>query len=350
MRSIKLDVASFPLFKLALSSLTLVLSMNAYSAPESDLLPTLKKVKRQGDLQCGVFPDDPGRSAINANGEWQGFYVDFCKAVAAAVLKNPTYVNYLEVGAKSRFTSLMERKADVVMYSSTWTLSRETKYELSFPAVYLFDGQGFMVRKSSNVNDLDDLNGKTICVTRGTSTHDNLMAMLKRKGLDSKVQFANGDSFFRGSCDAYTADRMNLATNKANRADNPDDYKVLSETISREPIGPMVRNDDYQWQRIVRAVVHATIVAEAKGITSENVTTLKGQYKNSESARLLGSEGNVGAQLGLDGEWAYRVIQAVGNYGEIYNRHFGPDTPIGMERGVNRPWIDGGLLYAPLFK
>ncbi|MDX1320770.1 MAG: transporter substrate-binding domain-containing protein, partial [Oceanospirillum sp.] len=206
----------------ALLSGTLLFSATTYAGTKDDVI-------KKGDLDCGVFPDDPGRSAINDQGRWEGFYVDFCRATAAAVLGNPEFVSFIEVGAKTRFTTLMEKKTDVVMYSSTWTLGRENTYQVEFPAIYLLDGQGFMVRKKSGIRQLSDLQGKRICVTANTTTHNNLVDTFRARGYQADVIFANGDSFFRGSCDAYTADRMNLATNRANRADNPKDYIVLPE-------------------------------------------------------------------------------------------------------------------------
>lgn len=311
---------------------------------------TKNDVIQKGDLNCGVFPDDPGRSAISSDGRWEGFYVDFCRATAAAVLGNAEFVNFIEVGAKSRFTTLMEKKTDVVMYSSTWTLGREDLYQVDFPAIYLMDGQGFMVRKNSGIRQLSDLQGKKICVTANTTTHNNLVDTFNSRGYQADIVFANGDSFFRGSCDAYTADRMNLATNRANRADNPKDYIVLPDAISREPIGPKVRNDDPEWSRIIRSVVHAVILAEEKGITSGNIDLVMKNSKDKEVLNLLGESGDIGPNLGLDPKWAYRVIKAVGNYGEIYNRHFGLGTAINMERGLNRLWNQGGVLFAPPFK
>lgn len=312
---------------------------------------TLQEVRARKDLRCGVFPDDPGRSAIDKSGKWAGFYVDFCRALAAAVLGNADHVTYVEVGPETRFTSLVDKRTDVVMYSSTWTLGREKKYAISFPAIYLFDGQGLIVRKQSGIHRFSDLNGKTVCVTENTTTQTNLQNLIDRQGLKTKVLLANGDAFFRGSCDAYSADAMNLATNRAYRADNPAAYTILAERLSREPIGPMVRDDDAPWNRIVRSVVHALIVAEEYGITHDNVDRQR-QAKNNlaEVEQLLGNAPQIADMLGLDGQWALRAIRAVGNYGEIYNRHFGPNTPIGMERGLNRPWSAGGLLYAPLFK
>lgn len=312
---------------------------------------TLEKVKNRGDINCGVFPDDPARSAIDLDGHWQGFYVDFCRATAAAVLHNPEFINYVEVGSSTRFTTLQEKKTDVVMYSSTWTHDREHKYQVAFPAVYLFDGQGFIVRSATDIYSIDDLHDKTVCVTKNTSTQQNLIDLIESRGLNTKVLYSNGDSFFRGGpCDAYTADRMNLATNRANRTDKPENYRLLPDTISREPIGPMVRNDDPQWQKIIRAVVHALILAEEKNITLSNIDQVLEQSKNAEVRNLLGQKGQIGEQLGLDNKWAYRAIKAVGNYGEIYNRHFGLNSKVGIDRGINQPWTQGGILYAPIFK
>ncbi len=276
--------------------------------------------------------------------------MDFCRALATAVLGNPETVTFIEVNSKTRFTSLTERKTDAVMYSSTWTLGRESTYGISFPAIYLFDGQGLMVRHQSNIKSLTDLNGKSVCVTENTTTHTTIRNVIERNRLNTKIVFANGDAFFRGNCDAYTADRINLATNRASRADRTDRYDILPLTLSREPIGPMIRNDDPQWDRIVRSVVHALILAEEAGITQMNVEEIRRVGNSPEVENLLGANAQIGHMLGLDPEWAFRAIKAVGNYGEVFNRHFGPNTPIGMDRGPNRPWSEGGLLYAPLFR
>lgn len=313
--------------------------------------PTLDLVRGNKDLRCGVFPDDPGRSAISPSGRWEGFYVDFCRAVAAATLGNPDYVQFVEVGAKTRFTSLAEGKVDVVMFSTTWTLGREAEFKVDFPAVYLFDGQGFMVRKQSGIRTLDDLRGKSVCVTANTTTQGNLETINAARDLRLRIILSNGDNFFRGACDAYTADRMNLATNRANRSDDPSRYMILPDIVSREPIGPIVRDDDPEWSAIVRGVVHALILAEELGVTAKTVETIRAGQSTGEVGNLLGmGPGNMLGHLRLDKNWAYRAIKAVGNYGEIYDRHFGPNTPIGMERGLNRPWSQGGVLYAPLFR
>ena len=240
---------------------------------------------------------------MNSEGEWQGFYVDFCHAVAAAIFGTPDYINYVEVGSESRFTSLVERSTDVVMYSSTWTLGREHRYQVSFPALYLFDGQGFIVRKIAGIHSLAELDGKTVCVTANSTSQYNVEDYIEAHGFDTKVVYANADHFFRGSvCDAYTGDRMNLAINLANRVGHKEGYLVLPDTLSREPIGPTVRNDDPQWERIVRSVVHATILAEEKGITRANVDQMRLQTNDVEAQNLLGSQGNIGAQLGLQSD------------------------------------------------
>lgn len=331
----------------ACAALLLPLMIHSLPAQAAD---TLEQVRRHGDIRCGVFPDDPGRSAIDSAGNWQGFYVDFCRATAAALFGDPQRVQFIEVDATTRFTSLQQGLTDVVMYSTTWTLAREDRYQVAFPAVYLFDSQGIMVRAASGIERLQDLDGKTVCVTENTSTHQNLRAVLQREQIDAAIHFTNGDSFFRGHCDAYSADRMNLATNRANRAEQPAEYRILAESLSREPIGPMVRNDDPRWQRIIRAVVHGLILADEKGITRDNVARMREQTDDAEVRHLLGVQGEFGHQLGLAPDWAFRMLASVGNYSEIYRRHYGPGTPINVEPGLNQPWSRGGVLYAPLFR
>lgn len=312
---------------------------------------TLQNVIDRGDLNCGVYPDDPSRSAISINGQWEGFYVDFCRAVAAAVLKNPEYVNYVEVRAKTRFTSLVDKTTDVVMYSSTWTLGREDAYAISFPAIYLFDGQGILVRKSSGIRTLEDLDNKSICVTNNTTSQRNIENILTIKKLKTRVIYSKGNQFFRGSaCDAYTGDKMNLRISLANNTARQQEYVILPVTLSREPIGPTVRNDDAQWRRIIRSVIHATILAEDKGITADNVDALRVHGDDIEVTNLLGTTGKIGNMLGLDKDWAYRIIKSVGNYAQIFDRHLGKHSPVQAERGLSALWKHGGTLFAPPFK
>ncbi|MGE4281791.1 MAG: amino acid ABC transporter substrate-binding protein [Magnetospirillum sp.] len=314
------------------------------------LAGTLDDVRQRGDVRCGVFPDDPGRSALSAAGRWEGFYVDFCRAVAVAVLGDAEAVRFVEVGPQSRFTSLVDRRVDVVMYSSTRTLGRENIYGIAFPAVYLFDGQGVMVRANSGINSLKDFEGRSICVTPSTTSQANLESLLRQNGIDTKIVYANGDAFFRGNCDGYTADRVNLAINRANRSDDPKRYRMLPVSLSREPIGPMVRDDDLPWQKVVAATVHAVILAEELGLNQNNVDNVESDSVSGERANLLGTNTQLGEWLGLSPTWSKQVIKAVGNYGEIFDRNFGPNTPIGLDRGLNRLWSQGGVLYAPLFK
>ncbi len=309
---------------------------------------TLGDVRARQDLRCGVFPDDPGRSAIDKDGHWAGFYVDFCRALAAAVLGNPDYVTYVEVGPDTRFSSLVDKRTDVVMYSTTWTLGREAKFKVDFPAVYLFDGQGFMVRKQSGIRSFADLNGKSVCVTANTTTHANLLQLIRQRGYNTRVVLANGDAFFRGSCDAYTADAMNLAANRAHRADAPQAYDILSERFSREPIGPMVRDDDGRWSRVVGSVVNALILAEELGVTAENAKDLKADPSSELGSLLQGSP--IFSGLGLEGPWAIRAVLAVGNYGQIYDRNFGPGTPIRSPVSLMMPLPSAQASVGPWYK
>lgn len=312
---------------------------------------TLKSVLDRGDLNCGVYPDDPGRSAISIKGHWQGFYVDFCRAVAAAVLKNPNYVNYVEVRSKTRFTSLIDKATDVVMYSSTWTLGRESTYHVSFPAIYFFDTQGFLVRKSSGIHSIADLDGKSICVTNNTTSQRNLEDFLAAKRFKTRIIYSKGDQFFRSSaCDAYSADKMNLLITLENNTDRKDEYLILPTNLSREPISPTVRDDDSQWNRIIRAIIWATILAEDKGITSENVDAIRSHSNDVEVTNLLGITGNIGEVLGLDKNWGYRIIKSVGNYSQIFERNLGALSPIEANRGLTALWKNGGVLFAPPFK
>ncbi|REG81314.1 amino acid ABC transporter substrate-binding protein [Marinomonas pollencensis] len=312
---------------------------------------TLSKVIKRGDINCGVYPDDPSRSAISIQGNWEGFYVDFCRAVAAAVLQNPDYVNFVEVRAKTRFTSLVDRTTDVVMYSSTWTLGREDTYAISFPAIYLFDAQAILVRKNSGIKSLKDLNNKSICVTNNTTSQRNLENIIAIRKLNTEVIYSKSDPFFRGSaCDAYTGDKMNLLISLANHTVRKQDYTLLPSRLSREPISPTVRNDDVQWHHIIRAVIHATILAEEKGVTASNADHLREHSNDLEVTNLLGSTGNIGEMLGLDKDWGYRVIKSVGNYAEIFDRNLGENSPVQADRGLSALWKDGGTLFSPPFK
>jgi general L-amino acid transport system substrate-binding protein len=329
--------------------LILGLALQAGQIPTASA-STLETVRSNGDIRCGVFANSPGRSAIDANGIWRGFYVDFCRAVAAAVLGNPDYVRYVEVEYKTRFTSLQNRDADVVMFSTTWTIDRELRYGVSFPIIYLYDGQGVMVRKSSGVTSLEGLKDKTVCAKENTTSYENFKSLIDSKGWPTEIRFLEKEFFFRGQCDAYTADMMNLATSRANRAEDADNYILLPDILSREPLGPMVRNDDLQWNLIIRSVIQALMLAEANDITQANIDQRKVEKNGLEIATLFSAQGTIAQDLGLNKEWAIHAIKAVGNYAEVYERNLGPKTPIGVPRGRNQSSEKGGLFEVPLFR
>lgn len=327
-----------------------VCHLDSHSLYAAEPVPTLQKVRQDKRLKCGVFSLTPSQSAINSRKGWQGFYVDFCKAVAAAVLKNPKAVSFVELDEASQYNALQERIVDVVMQASLWTLTNESKHSVNFPAVYLFDGQSFLVQGNSRIRNLADLQGKTICVQKNGNTDVTLRAFIQKRAYEVNLFYSDIEHFFSGGCDAYSSSRISLASTLAERRLSNSGYRLLSDNISRNPLGPMVLNSDYAWSRLIRAVIHATVIAESRGITQANVVLHKLQNKDPQVSFLLGSSGSLGAQLDLDGEWAYRVIRAVGNYGEIYNRHFGGDSPVGADRGDNKPWSIGGLLYTPVFR
>jgi len=335
----------YPVMRI-LTALCLLFFSLSVSAHEQG---TLNRVKAQGEIGCGVVPDRPGRSAV-IDGRWQGFYVDFCRAVAVAVLQNSDGVKFVPVTAATRFTTLIEKSSQVVMVGSTWTLGREWKYQIAFPAVYYLDGQGFMVRKDSGINDLTNLDGRSVCVLENTTSHSNLKAMMRSRGYKISVMFGGNDRFFEGHCDAFTSDKFALATLRQSKTDKPQDYKILDEMISREPLSPMVRNDDAEWYSIVRSVIHAMILAEQKGISSVNVELVLKETSDQEVLNLLGEHGQLGLQLGLDQKWAYRVIKEIGNYGEVFERNLGQNTAFKIDRALNRPVSQGGIFVIPPFK
>lgn len=314
---------------------------------------TLANVQAEGDLRCGIIPDLPGQSILTAEGAWTGFFVDFCKAVAAAILESPDYVNYVTLTFINRMEAVDHGLVDVAMTGTTWTIGREAAHAVDFPVVYFYDGQGFMTTKRQNIGALTDLAGKTVCVPLVSTSEVHLHDFRRSSGIPFEIsalayERVNPGIFATSQCDLLSVDRIALATDLTvlrNRAD----YTLLPFVISREPLAPMIRTGDRSWRRIVRSVVQATILAEEKGVTQQNV----GQMRTTgdvETRRLLGAEGDVAAALGLAPDWAFRVIQAVGNYGEIYARHLGPDTPVQLDRGLNRLWSQGGLHYALPFQ
>lgn len=312
---------------------------------------TLDDVKARGTLNCLVSTGLAGFGNPNDQGEWSGLDVDVCRAVAAAVLGDPTKVNFIPTTSQERFTKLQSGEGDMLSRNSTWTMSRDSELALDFVAVTYYDGQGFIVRKDSGITSALQLDGATVCVETGTTTELNLTDYFRTNNMTLvPVVFGQPDeapaAYEAGQCDAYTTDASGLAAERTGMAD-PSAHIILPEIISKEPLGPAVRHGDNQWGDIVRWSLNAMIVAEEFGITQANVADMKATSENPEVRRLLGVEGDMGLKLGLDNDWATRIIASVGNYGEAFERNVGVNTPLGLERGLNALWSKGGLLYAP---
>ena len=315
---------------------------------------TLDDVKARGTLNCIVNTGLAGFGGPNDKGEWSGLDVDLCRAVAAAVLGDATKVNFIPSTAKERFTKLQSGEGDMLARNSTWTLSRDSELALDFVGVYYYDGQGFMVRKDSGVTSAKDLGGATVCVQTGTTTELNLADYFRSNGLELKsVVFEKSDEgrgmYDAGQCDAYTTDASGLAAERTALGD-PAAHIILPEIISKEPLGPAVRHGDSQWADVVRWSLNAMVAAEEYGVTQANVAEQLASSANPEVRRLLGAEGDMGAKLGLPNDWAVKIITAVGNYGESFERNVGVNTPLGLERGLNAQWPNGGLMYSPPFR
>jgi general L-amino acid transport system substrate-binding protein len=302
-------------------------------------------------LICGINGSLPGFSFLDsASGETTGFDADFCRAVAAAVLGDPTLVEFRALNADARGPALQSQEIDVLIRNTTWTVTRDTDWGLFAPTTF-YDGQGMMVRAADGISSLADLEGATICVQTGTTTELNLADVFGSEGIEfTPLPFGEIEQTYsaydEGSCDAVTSDRSQLIAQRTTLS-NPDDHVVLEEVMSKEPLGPVVPHGDEGWFNIVKWVVFATIEAEERGITQDNVADMVGS-DNVVIARLLGAEGDLG--LGLEPDWVVDVITAVGNYGEIYERNLGPGTPFDLDRGPNSLWTEGGLLYAPPYR
>ncbi|PCD75997.1 amino acid ABC transporter substrate-binding protein [Pseudothioclava arenosa] len=315
---------------------------------------TLAEVKARGELNCGVNQGLVGFAAPDANGNWTGFDVAVCKAVAAAVLGDPTKVKYVATSGQTRFTALSSGEVDLLARNTTWTFSRDTDLKLDFVGVNYYDGQGFMVRKDLGVTSAKELDGATVCIQTGTTTELNLADFFKANNMSYQPVTVDSNAegeqqYIAGACDAYTTDISGLAATRAAFAD-PDNHVILPEVISKEPLGPAVRHGDSNWGDIVMWTLNALIAAEEYGVTSANVEELAKGTQNPEINRLLGVEGDLGAMIGLDKEWAKHAIMAGGNYGEIFAANIGEATPIGLARGLNAQWTQGGLLYSPPFR
>ena len=311
---------------------------------------TLDDVKSQGNFQCGVSQGLPGFSNPDSAGNWTGMDVDVCRAIAAAVFGDADAVKYTPLSAKERFTALQSGEIDVLSRNTTWTMTRDTTLGLNFTAVTYYDGQGFMVRKSLGVSSALDLDGASLCTNTGTTTELNAADFFRSNNLAYEVvAFEKADEAVQAydteRCDVYTTDASGLYAQRL-KLSNPGDHVVLPEIISKEPLGPVVRQGDDQWFNIVKWVVFAMTNAEELGVNSSNVDSMKGS-ENPAIKRLLGTEGAFGEAIGLSNDWAYNVIKQVGNYGEIFDANVGPNTPLAIARGVNALWSDGGLIYGP---
>ena len=333
--------------KLAVMSLGAVAALTSLPAHAGK---TLDAIKSRGQVICGVNTGLAGFSQADASGNWTGLDADYCKALAAAVLSDPTKVKWVPLNAQQRFTALQSGEVDVLSRNTTNTLTRDASLGLSFVGVNYYDGQGFLVPKGK-ITSAKQLKGATVCVQSGTTTEKNLTDYSRANKLNIKpVVFekleASTGAYFSGRCQAYTTDASGLASTRAKEAKDPAAHVILPELISKEPLGPMVRRGDDEWFAITKWVLNGLIEAEEYGITQANVDQMK-TSTDPQIGRMLGSTEDLGKLLGLDKEWLARSIKAVGNYGEIFERNVGPKTPLNLPRGKNALWSNGGFLYAP---
>ncbi len=312
----------------------------------------LDAVKARGVLICGVAAGGlAGFMLADSQGKWKGLDVDICRAVAAAIFGDSEKVKYTPVSAQQRFTALQSGEVDMLSNNTTWTLTRDTALGLDFTGITYYDGQGFMVNKKLGVKSAKELNGATVCVPSGSTTELNLADYFRANKMTLKpVVFDDIDqirgAFFAGRCDVYTGDRVRLYATRAANAPNPDDYVILPEIISKEPLGPVVRHGDNQFADIVRWAQYAMIEAEEYGITSKNVDEMLSS-ENPSIKRILGVTPGMGKALGVDERWVYTIVKQVGNYGEAFERNLGMASPLKIDRGLNKLWTEGGILYAP---
>ena len=316
---------------------------------------TLKAVQARGSVICGVNGQLPGFSFLAPDGNFSGFDADFCRALAAAVFGDATKAEFRPVTTQERFTALQTGEIDVLIRNTTWTVTRDTELGLNFVGTTFYDGQGILVPVDSGFTTLKDLEGSSVCVQKGTTTELNLADAMAGAGVNyTPAVFddvnATYGAYVEGRCDAVTSDKSQLSSVAKALLPEPDKHVIMDLTLSKEPLGPVVRHGDDQWFDIVKWVVNATIAAEEYGVSSENVDDLLATSQNPEIRRLLGAEGDLGLKFGLTNEWAYNIIKQVGNYAEIYTRSLGEGTPTYIPRGLNSLYSDDGALYAPPFR
>jgi general L-amino acid transport system substrate-binding protein len=337
-----------------MKKLAIALAAAALSfGPQTAKAGTLGDVKARGVLNCIVSTGLPGFSYTDASGRWKGFDADMCRSVAAAVLGDGEKVKFIPATGKTRFTLLNSKEGDVLIRNTTWTFVRDVSVKLNFIHTTYYDGQGFMIPKSKGVKSTKELDGATVCIQTGTTTELNLADFFRSNKISYKpVPIETNEearkNYLADRCDVYTTDASGLAATRATFS-KPDDHLILPEIISKEPLGPVVRHGDDQWADIVRWTVFALIAGEEHGVTAANADAMAAK-KTPATARLLGGEGNLGTMLGLDKDWAKRAIKAQGNYAEIFERNVGTKTNIGLARGLNAHYTNGGLQYSPPFR
>ena len=314
-------------------------------APGND---TLQVVKQRGQLVCGVATSGVGLSIPDSQGIWRGVDADYCRAFAAAVLGSPDKLRFVPTTTQQRFTALQSGEVDVLARATTWSMSRDTSQGLVFTGVNLYDGQGFMVRKALGVKSAKELDGATVCLLPGTTSEQNVTDFFRTNQIKFQpviIEDSNTlrQTFLDGRCDVYSNDRTDLVGMRSAQGPRADDLVILPETISKEPLGPLVRQGDWRWFSIIKWVHNALVNAEDLGVTAANADQMRSS-PNPDIRRLLGVEGNFGQALGLDAAWALNAVKAVGNYGEVWQRN---QAPLGVDRGLNKLWRDGGLQYAP---
>jgi general L-amino acid transport system substrate-binding protein len=339
------NVARLSALLTALLSVTLLTTTAALASSR-----TLLEVRARGSLLCGVNTGLPGFSFVDERGTWSGFDVDFCRAIAAAIFGDPKKVQLVPLSADARFKALQDGKIDVLSRNSTWTMSRETEFGLSFVGVTYYDGQGFLIPRAMRVNSAVELDGAKICVQSGTTTIENLADFFASNNMRFEAVISSSTdgavkNYDAGLCSALTSDLSQLYALRLRLA-KPADHVILPDVISKEPLGPAVRKDDIEWLDIVKWVHFALINGEELGVSSKTITQALNSQKP-EVMRLVGTRGNFGEQIGLTNSWAANVVQAVGNYGEIYDRNVGVRTKLGIPRGLNQLWNAGGIQYAP---
>jgi len=338
--------------------IVLTIPVSGYFSKQESVVITkeyglLQTVKDRGYLICGVNAGLPGFSAADEEGNWTGLDVDFCRAVSAAVFGDADKVEFIGLNSAQRFPTLASRSIDILSRNTTWTISRDVNLMFEFAGVSYYDGQGFLVPVDLGITSATELDGAFVCITPETTSELNLNDYFAENNMQYKPIPVEGNKeakakLFASECDVFTTDASGLASARAG-ADNPKDWIVLPEIISKEPLGPLVRQGDQEWEDVVRWTLFAMINAEEMGITSENVDEML-TSKSKEVKRLLGEDGYMGPMLGLGMKFGYNIIKQVGNYGESFNKNIGPGTPLNLERGLNNLWNNGGILYVPPFR